>query len=80
MFMVGITLQPYHGHKTLLLREQYLCFFSTIKRLTNKDFYIQITISKDDTVVLDGAGEKKAIEERCEQVGVFVDIMLQTFE
>lgn len=29
---------------------------------------IQVTISKDDTVVLDGAGEKKAIEERCEQV------------
>merc|ERR1719482_1409209 len=25
-----------------------------------------ITISKDDTVMLDGAGEKEAIEERCE--------------
>jgi len=29
---------------------------------------LQITISKDDTVILDGAGDKKAIEERCEQV------------
>ncbi|ESW17424.1 hypothetical protein PHAVU_007G238500 [Phaseolus vulgaris] len=28
----------------------------------------KITISKDDTVVLDGAGDKKAIEERCEQI------------
>ncbi|KAM7485313.1 hypothetical protein LguiA_001322 [Lonicera macranthoides] len=28
----------------------------------------KVTISKDDTVVLDGAGEKKAIEERCEQI------------
>ena len=27
-----------------------------------------MTISKDDTVILDGAGDKKAIEERCEQV------------
>lgn len=27
-----------------------------------------MTISKDDSVILDGAGDKKAIEERCEQV------------
>lgn len=27
-----------------------------------------MTISKDDTVILDGAGDKKAIEERCDQV------------
>ncbi|KAL6502552.1 hypothetical protein OROHE_024557 [Orobanche hederae] len=27
-----------------------------------------VTISKDDTVILDGAGEKKSIEERCEQI------------
>jgi hypothetical protein len=29
---------------------------------------LQITISKDDTIVLDGGGDKKAIEERTEQV------------
>jgi|TARA_B110000977_G_scaffold63823_1_gene86765 chaperonin GroEL len=28
----------------------------------------KITISKDDTIILDGAGEKAAIEERCEQL------------
>lgn len=28
----------------------------------------RVTISKDDTIVLDGAGDKKAIEERCEQI------------
>nr|KAJ0185371.1 hypothetical protein LSAT_V11C900459910 [Lactuca sativa] len=28
----------------------------------------RVTISKDDTVILDGAGDKKGIEERCEQV------------
>ncbi|KAJ1401705.1 TCP-1-like chaperonin intermediate domain superfamily [Sesbania bispinosa] len=28
----------------------------------------KITISKDDTVILDGAGDKKGIEERCEQI------------
>ncbi|PRQ20998.1 putative chaperonin Cpn60/TCP-1 family, groEL-like apical domain, groEL-like equatorial [Rosa chinensis] len=27
----------------------------------------KVTISKDDTVILDGAGDKKEIEERCEQ-------------
>ncbi|GKA95812.1 chaperonin CPN60-2, mitochondrial [Tanacetum coccineum] len=29
----------------------------------------KVTVSKDDIVVLDGAGDKKAIEERCEQIG-----------
>ncbi|PIA36131.1 hypothetical protein AQUCO_03400205v1 [Aquilegia coerulea] len=28
----------------------------------------KVTISKDDTVVLDGAGDKKDLEERCEQI------------
>ena len=28
----------------------------------------RITVSKDDTIILDGAGEKSAIEERCEQL------------
>ena len=29
---------------------------------------IQVTVSKDDTVILDGAGDKKNLEERAEQV------------
>jgi chaperonin GroEL len=28
----------------------------------------RVTISKDDTIILDGGGDKKAIEEQCEQV------------
>lgn len=28
----------------------------------------KVTVSKDDTVILDGAGDKKALEERCEQI------------
>ncbi|XP_078173582.1 heat shock protein 60 isoform X2 [Carex rostrata] len=28
----------------------------------------KVTVSKDDTVILDGFGDKKAIEERCEQL------------
>jgi chaperonin GroEL len=28
----------------------------------------KITVSKDDTIILDGAGEKATIEERCEQL------------
>ena len=29
---------------------------------------LQVTISKDDTILLDGAGDKSAIEERCAQI------------
>ncbi|XVF21449.1 hypothetical protein REPUB_Repub12eG0091300 [Reevesia pubescens] len=29
----------------------------------------KVTVSKDDTIILDGAGDKAAIEERCEQIG-----------
>ena len=28
----------------------------------------KVTVSKDDTIILDGAGEKDAIEDRCEQL------------
>jgi len=31
---------------------------------------LSVTVSKDDTVILDGAGDKKAIAGRCEQVYV----------
>jgi chaperonin GroEL len=31
-------------------------------------FSMQVTVSKDDTVILDGAGDKKSIEERAEHV------------
>ena len=27
-----------------------------------------VTVSKDDTIILDGAGQKSEIEERCEQI------------
>jgi hypothetical protein len=33
---------------------------------------MQVTVSKDDTVILDGAGDKKSIEERLEQVCVLL--------
>ncbi|KAL0710641.1 hypothetical protein Bca4012_017619 [Brassica carinata] len=33
----------------------------------------KITVSKDDTVFLDGAGDKKAIGERCEQIRSMVE-------
>ncbi len=28
----------------------------------------RVTVSKDETIILDGGGDKKAIEEQCEQV------------
>ncbi|CAL0333543.1 unnamed protein product [Lupinus luteus] len=33
----------------------------------------KVTISKDDTVILDGAADKKALEERCEQIRSAID-------
>ncbi|KAI3842932.1 hypothetical protein MKX03_013419 [Papaver bracteatum] len=40
----------------------------------------KVTISKDDTVVLDGAGDKKFIEERCEQLRVGVEMSTYDYE
>ncbi|KFK31073.1 hypothetical protein AALP_AA6G064700 [Arabis alpina] len=33
----------------------------------------KVTISKDDTVILDGAGDKKSIAERCEQIRSMIE-------
>lgn len=33
----------------------------------------KVTVSKDDTIVLDGGGDKKAIEERCEQIRAAIE-------
>ncbi|KAI5649925.1 hypothetical protein M9H77_35930 [Catharanthus roseus] len=40
----------------------------------------KVTISKDDTVVLDGAGEKKAIEERCEQIRSSIELSTSDYD
>ncbi|KAI3772924.1 hypothetical protein L6452_04119 [Arctium lappa] len=40
----------------------------------------KVTISKDDTVVLDGAGDKKAIEERCEQLRSSVELSTSDYD
>jgi hypothetical protein len=45
-----------------------ICFKSNIK------YPMQVTVSKDDTVILDGAGNKKSIEERAEQVCATFDV------
>lgn len=38
------------------------------------------TISKDDTVVLDGAGDKKAIEEQCEQIRAGIEASTSDYD
>ncbi|KAG6383620.1 hypothetical protein SASPL_156620 [Salvia splendens] len=40
----------------------------------------KITISKDDTVILDGSGEKKSIEERCEQIRSAVELSTSDYD
>ncbi|KAI3867211.1 hypothetical protein MKX03_029258, partial [Papaver bracteatum] len=40
----------------------------------------KVTISKDDTVVLDGAGDKKFIEERCEQLRAGVEMSTSDYD
>ncbi|KAL3507436.1 hypothetical protein ACH5RR_032818 [Cinchona calisaya] len=40
----------------------------------------KVTVSKDDTVVLDGAGEKKAIEERCEQIRSAIELSTSDYD
>ena len=34
----------------------------------------KITISRDDTIILDGAGEKEALEDRCQQIRDAIDL------
>ncbi|XP_078433129.1 chaperonin CPN60-2, mitochondrial-like [Wolffia australiana] len=40
----------------------------------------KVTISKDDTVILDGAGDKKAIEERCEQLRSGIELSTSDYD
>ncbi|KAH6809151.1 heat shock protein 60 [Perilla frutescens var. hirtella] len=40
----------------------------------------KVTISKDDTVVLDGSGEKKSIEERCELIRSAVEMSTSDYD
>ncbi|KAJ6803462.1 chaperonin CPN60-2, mitochondrial [Iris pallida] len=40
----------------------------------------KVTISKDDTVILDGAGDKKSIEERCDQLRSAIDASTSDYD
>ncbi|KAG5514686.1 hypothetical protein RHGRI_035922 [Rhododendron griersonianum] len=40
----------------------------------------KVTISKDDTVILDGNGDKKAIEERCEQLRTSIELSTSDYD
>ncbi|KAK1398647.1 hypothetical protein POM88_008510 [Heracleum sosnowskyi] len=46
---------------------------------TTRDFH-KVTISKDDAVILDGEGDKKAIEERCEQVRSKIELSTSDYD
>ncbi|GKV35312.1 hypothetical protein SLEP1_g43606 [Rubroshorea leprosula] len=40
----------------------------------------KVTVSKDDTVILDGAGDKKSIEERCEQIRSSIELSTSDYD
>ncbi|WCJ24180.1 Chaperonin GroEL [Euphorbia peplus] len=40
----------------------------------------KVTVSKDDTVVLDGAGDKKALEERCELIRSAIELSTSEYD
>ena len=40
----------------------------------------QVTISKDDTIVLDGGGDKSAITERCDQIRESVEASTSDYD
>ncbi|CAN1242695.1 Chaperonin CPN60-2, mitochondrial [Linum perenne] len=40
----------------------------------------KITVSKDDSVILDGAGDKKSIEERCEQIRSAIELSTSDYD
>ncbi|GKV19457.1 hypothetical protein SLEP1_g29718 [Rubroshorea leprosula] len=41
---------------------------------------LYVTVSKDDTVTLDGAGDKKSIEERCEQIRSAIELSTSDYD
>ncbi|KAM3250284.1 hypothetical protein P3L10_004353 [Capsicum annuum] len=40
----------------------------------------KVTISKDDTVILDGAGQKTSIEERCEYIKSAIELSMSDYD
>lgn len=40
----------------------------------------KVTISKDDSIILDGAGDKKGIEERCEQIRSAIELSTSDYD
>ncbi|XP_065875456.1 chaperonin CPN60-2, mitochondrial-like [Euphorbia lathyris] len=40
----------------------------------------KVTVSKDDTIILDGLGDKKAIEERCEQLRSTIELSTSDYD
>ncbi|XP_071937764.1 chaperonin CPN60-2, mitochondrial-like isoform X2 [Coffea arabica] len=40
----------------------------------------KVSVSKDDTVVLDGAGDKKTIEERCEEIRSAIELSTSDYD
>ncbi|KAF8015933.1 hypothetical protein BT93_H1467 [Corymbia citriodora subsp. variegata] len=40
----------------------------------------KVTVSKDDTIILDGAGDKKSIEERCEQIRSAIELSTSDYD
>ncbi|KAF3623826.1 hypothetical protein FXO38_30566 [Capsicum annuum] len=43
-------------------------------------YNVKVTISKDDTVILDGASQKKSIEERCEQIKSAIELSTSNYD
>ncbi|XP_060171169.1 chaperonin CPN60-2, mitochondrial-like isoform X2 [Lycium barbarum] len=53
--------------------------------IENMDFEMlgtckKVAVSKDDTVILDGAGAKKSIEERCEQIRSTIELSTSEYD
>jgi chaperonin GroEL len=40
----------------------------------------RVTVSKDDTIILDGGGDKKGIEERCEQIRESISVATSDYD
>ncbi|CAM6068584.1 unnamed protein product [Sphagnum tenellum] len=40
----------------------------------------RVTVSKDDTIILDGGGDKKGIEERCEQIREAISVATSDYD
>ncbi|PHU00550.1 Chaperonin CPN60-1, mitochondrial [Capsicum chinense] len=82
-FWLGIGLRQnwYRWKDNLILYNLITeCLQNYLEYSANLGTIVQVTISKDDNVILDGAGQKKSIKEWCEQIKSTTELSTSNYD